>query len=68
MNGFRPSVGVTFDDNYTEAKNKLIDFIMSLNKLTPAQREQLAIELMESTGMTALLESFINYMNYGGRL
>jgi len=68
MNGFRPSVGITFEDEYTEAKNKLSDFIMALNKLTPAQRELLARELMESTGMAALLESFINFMNYGGRL
>ena len=27
MNGIRPTVGIEFDDKYTNAKNKLLDFI-----------------------------------------
>ena len=28
MNGIRPTVGIEFDDKYTNAKNKLLDFIL----------------------------------------
>lgn len=27
MNGIRPTVGIEFDDKYTNAKNKLLDFV-----------------------------------------
>ena len=30
MNGIRPTVGIEFDDKYTNAKNKLLDFIKAL--------------------------------------
>ena len=68
MNGFRPTIGIEFDDKYIDAKNKLADFINALNGLTPLQRKQLAKDFIEASGMTALLEQFINYMNNGGPL
>lgn len=40
MNGFRPTIGIEFDDKYIDAKKKLADFINALNTLTPLQREQ----------------------------
>lgn len=67
MNGFRPTVGIGFDDKYTDAKAKLIDFIKALNELTPTQNEQLAKECFTSLGMAASLEQFIHYMNNGGQ-
>lgn len=68
MNGIKPTIGIEFDDKYLDAKAKLIDFINALNSLTPLQREQLAKDFIEASGMTALFEQFINYMNNGGRL
>lgn len=67
MNGVHPTIGIEFDDKYIDAKNKFADFINALNKLTPLQREQLAKEYLEATGMTALFMQFANYMNNGGR-
>ena len=32
MNGIRPTVGIEFDDKYTNAKNKLLDFIKALDE------------------------------------
>ena len=66
MNGLKPVVGIEFDDNYINAKNKLIDFAVAVNKLTPIQREQLAKELVTSTGMEASIQQFINYIRAGG--
>ncbi len=68
MNGFKPTIGIEFDDKYIDAQNKLNDFIKALNNLTPVQRERLAREYIASMGMAAVLEQFINYMNNGGRL
>ena len=68
MNGYKPTIGIEFDDKYIDAKNKLMELIIALNNLTPAQREQLARECFASMGMTAVLEQFINNMNRGGRL
>ncbi len=68
MNGYRPTLGIEFENNYTEAKNKLIDFMSAFDKLTAAQKEQLAREFAASMGMAASLEQFINAMNHGGRL
>lgn len=67
MNGFKPAIGIEFDDKYTDAKNKLIDLVKALDGLTPAQREQLANEFMASIGMAVSFEKFVRYMN-GGNL
>ena len=67
MNGFRPTIGIEFDDKYIDAKNKLKDFTIALNDLTPLQRQQLANEFIAATGMTAILQQFINFMNNGGQ-
>lgn len=68
MNGFKPTIGIEFDDKYVEAKNKLIDFVGALNSLTDAQRGQLAKEFMLSFGMAASFEQFVCYMNNGGQI
>ena len=66
MNGFKPVVGIEFDDEYINAKNKLIEFAKAVNGLTDTQRAQLAQEFITSYGMAASLEQFIGYMNNGG--
>lgn len=68
MNGFRPTIGIEFDDKYIDAKTKLIDFVVALSKLTDPQRQQLANEFIASVGMAASFEQFVKYMNNGGRL
>ena len=55
MNGFRPTVGIEFDDEYTNAKNKLIDFVKALDELTDPQRAQLAQEFITSYSMATSL-------------
>ena len=67
MNTFHPTIGIEFDDKYIEAKNKMFDFMNALNNLTPLQREQLAKDFMNASGMTALFEQFAYFMNNGGR-
>lgn len=44
MNGIRPTVGIEFDDKYTNAKNKLLDFVKALDELNDIQRTKLAQE------------------------
>ena len=44
MNGIRPTVGIEFDDKYTNAKNKLLDFIKALDELDDIQKAKLAQE------------------------
>lgn len=66
MNGFRPTVGIEFDDEYTNAKNKLIDFVKALDELNDPQRAQLAQEFITSYSMATSLEQFVNYMKNGG--
>ena len=66
MKGFRPTVGIEFDDEYTNAKNKLIDFVKALDELTDPQRAQLAQEFITSYSMATSLEQFVNYMKNGG--
>ena len=68
MNDFRPSLGIEFDDKYTDAKNKLIDFMVSLNESTEMQKQQLAKEFIASASMAASLEQFVIYMNNGGQV
>ena len=48
MNGIRPTVGIEFDDKYTNAKNNLIELVKALDGLTDAQRAQLAQEYITS--------------------
>lgn len=67
MNGYRPTIGIEYDDKYKNAKSKLIDFLEAMNELTPAQRAQFARECAESIGKVASLGQFINHMNNGGR-
>ena len=33
MNGIRPTVGIKFDDKYTNAKNKLLDFKSNIEQV-----------------------------------
>ena len=67
MNRFKPSLGIEFDDKYIDAKNKLIDFISALNKLTEVQRQQLANEFITSVSISASFEQFAKYMSNGGQ-
>ena len=39
MNGIRPTVGIEFDDKYTNAKNKLLDFIKALDELMTYKKQ-----------------------------
>jgi len=66
MNGFRPTVGIEFDDKYTNAKNKLLDFIKTLDELDDIQKAKLAQEFITSYSMATSLEQFVNYMKNGG--
>lgn len=66
MNGFRPTVGIEFDDKYTNAKNKLIDFVKALDELTDTQRAQLAQKFITSYSMATSFEQFVSYMKNGG--
>lgn len=67
MNGFKPTIGIEFDNKYIDAKNKLLELIEALDKLTPMQKERLAREFITSMGMAASFEQFMNYMNNGGQ-
>ncbi len=67
MNDFRPSLGIEFENNYIDAKNKLINFIAAFSKLTEIQKQQLANEIITSASMAASFEQFVNYTNSGGR-
>lgn len=67
MDGFGPTIGIEYDDKYLNAKRKLIDLAEALNKLTPAQREQLAREWLAFIDMKGTIEQFIDYLNNGGR-
>ena len=66
MNGIRPTIGIEFDDKYTNAKNKLIELVKALDELTDNQRAQLAQEYITSYSMATSLEQFISYMKNGG--
>ena len=66
MNGIKPTVGIEFDDEYINAKNKLIELAKALTKLTDMQKEQLAREFITSYGMATSFEQFVSYMNNGG--
>lgn len=46
----------------------MIELVMSLNKLTNMQREQLAQEFITSYGRATSLEQFISYMKNGGQI
>lgn len=61
----RPTV--EFDNNYLDAKYKVIECVKALNKLTQEQNQQLARECFASMGMAKSLEQFIRYMENGGR-
>lgn len=66
MNNFRPTVGIEFEDRYLEAKNKLIDFMKALHVLTPAQNEELSMELLTAMGIADSFETLISMLNKGG--
>lgn len=63
MNGIKPTIGIEFDDEYINAKNKLIEFVKSLNALNIMQRQQLAREVIASYEMATSFEQFVGYMN-----
>ena len=56
MNGMKPTIGIEFDNEYINAKNKLIDFAEALTKLTNTQREQLAREFIISGNCNSKLQ------------
>ena len=66
MNGIRPTIGIEFDDKYTNAKNKLIELVKALDELTDTQRAQLAQEYITSYSMATSFEQFVSYMKNGG--
>ena len=66
MNGIRPTVGIEFDDKYINEKNKLIEFVKSLDELTDTQKAQLAQEFITSYSIATSLEQFVSYMKNGG--
>lgn len=66
MNGIRPTVGIEFDDKYINEKNKLIEFVKSLDELTDTQKAQLAQEFITSYSIATSFEQFVSYMNNGG--
>lgn len=66
MNGIRPTVGIEFDDKYTNAKNKLLDFIKALDELDDIQKAKLAQEFITSYSMVNSFEQFVSYMKNGG--
>ena len=66
MNGIRPTVGIEFDDKYTNAQNKLIELVKALDELTDTQRAQLAQEYIASCSMANSFEQFVSYMKNGG--
>lgn len=66
MNEIRPTVGIEFNDKYTNAKNKLIDFVKALDELNDIQRAQLAQEFITSYSMAISFEQFVSYMKNGG--
>lgn len=66
MNGIRPTIGIEFDDKYTNARNKLIEFIKAFDRLTDTQKAQLVQEFMTSYGMATLFEQFVSYIKNGG--
>ena len=68
MNGIRPTVGIEINDKYTNAKNKLIDFIKALDELTDTQSAQLAQEFITSYSMAISFEQFVSYMKNGGKI
>ena len=66
MNGLRPTVGIEFDDKYTNAKNKLLDFIKALDELNDIQKAKLAQEFITSYSAAISFEQFVSYMKNGG--
>ena len=66
MNGIRPAIGIEFDEKYTNAKYKLIDFVKSLDDLNDIQKAKLAQEFITSYSMANSFEQFVSYMKNGG--
>ena len=66
MNGIRPTVGIEFDDKYINTKNKLFEFVKSLDELTDTQKAQLAQEFIASYSIATSFEQFVRCMNNGG--
>ena len=66
MNGIRPTVGIEFDDKYTNAKNKLLDFIKTLDELDDIKKTKWAQEFITSYSMANSFEQFVSYMKNGG--
>lgn len=66
MNGYRPTLGIEFDDKYVEAKKKLIECAKAVDELNDTQREQLAQEFITSYSMATSFEQFVSYMKNGG--
>lgn len=59
----RPTV--EFDDKYQNAKVKVVECVNAINALLPQQRERLANEVLEISGMKTAFEQFMRYMNNG---
>ena len=67
MNEIRPTIGIEFNDKYIYAKNKLFESYKAFKQLNEAQKQQLAIEFLNSVGMPDAFEQFVRYINNGGR-
>ncbi len=63
MNEIRPTLGIESDDEYINAKNKLIEFVKAWDRLNPMQREQLILEFIKLYGVTASFKQIVDYMN-----
>lgn len=66
MNGIKPTVGIEFNDEYTNVKIKPIELVKALDELTDTQRAQLAQEYITSYSMATSFEQFVSYMKNGG--
>ncbi len=66
MNEIKPTVGIEFNDEYTNAKIKLIELVKALDELTDTQRAQLAQEFITSYSMATSFDQFVSYMKNGG--
>ncbi len=66
MNELELTVGVEPKDEYDKAKQKFIDFVISANKLTPQQQQQLFNELVSAAGATGVIQQIMDIMNNRG--
>ncbi len=66
MNELELIMGVEPKDEYDKAKQKFFDFVVSANKLTPQQQQQLFNELVAAAGATGVIQQIMDIMNNRG--